>query len=954
MCACVDSLAQELERPAYFTITQKVVNADLQPFTATIGGIGNSFVTRSAAFEPQVFRDRYFVSEDAPNRVYVDRASLSMFDSFREGMFDGATVSVYRIDNGRFVKVREGRVPTGGHGMSGWLPSLGKNAVLAPDTTSFKFRWAPWNRPDVPTYFTVRAVDTDGNLSPPAKTFAVRRPSKVVKGRSKNTTQGFRPRNRPKDTKAPRAPRNLRGDVDASGELRLQWDPVKASDLAGYLVYRSDYPPKAHRGFYLQLSDKAKRADQHLKAGDMVIVSKKFYDSSRERYFSNRVWDAGNATGLLRPGLIRELSDDDPDGRWRLVKHGGDAAVEDGGETFLRLELSNDKKVVLGHYNYSGTGQDWYDALAAKPYRVEVWLRKKGRGRVHFHVSGFFATKPNRIEPIAFEPTEKWQKFTATFKPGVVQPGDRPGMMFLEIAGTGTFDVDNFRVYRADTGYLDLTATEYQKLKASGMRALRTHNFIKTGRATVDMEQLTNPGGVINKTGRLNTLPQTLSVIRKAGLQPWLQIEPHMSDAEWLGFIEYMAAPYDPRRDKPSDKPWAYKRYEQGQAKPWIEEFDQVWFEIGNETWNGLFRPWVFQGMNDIATKKRYSKGKVYGLFQEYVRAVMKGSPYWKSAGLDDKLVFVLGGWGGSNYGADAASTSPSSEYMTVAGYNGGWDEGEGPPRLDPASMFNVLNQVSQSAIPTAERHMEEARQLNRERRRKVRIGTYEAGPGYALHGLNKARVTKAQSKEQEKVMKSLAAGTATLDSFLARAYLGFETQNFFTFKEGTLWSSHAKWYNGGQAYPSWALLSLFNNEGRGDMLATETRSVPRADLKKFKRRQAVDDAPLLAVYATRKGNRYNVFVVSRRVPGYPQGGGTGYTPVTLDLPFKSVDAIRLYRLAGDPMSNNIYGNEARIEPVELNAQVFKSTFTVDRTTGADDRGLPPASTFLYVFEGAR
>ena len=60
------------------------------------------------------------------------------------------------------------------------------------------------------------------------------------------------------------------------------------------------------------------------------------------------------------------------------------------------------------------------------------------------------------------------------------------------------------------------------------------------------------------------------------------------------------------------------------------------------------------------------------------------------------------------------------------------------------------------------------------------------------MNGLNNARVSEAEHRAQEQVMKSLAAGTATLDAFLARAYLGFELQNFFTFGRGELWTSHA------------------------------------------------------------------------------------------------------------------------------------------------------------------
>ncbi len=60
-----------------------------------------------------------------------------------------------------------------------------------------------------------------------------------------------------------------------------------------------------------------------------------------------------------------------------------------------------------------------------------------------------------------------------------------------------------------------------------------------------------------------------------------------------------------------------------------------------------------------------------------------------------------------SEYGTEAAELSPNTNYMTIGGYNGGWDENEGPPGLGKESYFNVLNQVSQVAIPRAVHHTE-------------------------------------------------------------------------------------------------------------------------------------------------------------------------------------------------------------------------------------------------------
>ena len=110
------------------------------------------------------------------------------------------------------------------------------------------------------------------------------------------------------------------------------------------------------------------------------------------------------------------------------------------------------------------------------------------------------------IKPIDFSVGPEWKKYVATFTPPEILGGDVPNRMELEITGPGTFSVDNFRVYRADTAYLDYSPHEYRQLKASGVQALRTHAFIKTGFSTYDMAQFTNGGGVISG-GQSRTAP---------------------------------------------------------------------------------------------------------------------------------------------------------------------------------------------------------------------------------------------------------------------------------------------------------------------------------------------------------------------------------------------------------------------------------------------------------------
>jgi hypothetical protein len=440
-----------------------------------------------------------------------------------------------------------------------------------------------------------------------------------------------------------------------------------------------------------------------------------------------------------------------------------------------------------------------------------------------------------------------------------------------------------------------------------------------------------------------------------------------MTPVEWKGFVEYLAAPYDPAKgDTPETKPWAAKRFAQGHPKPWSEVFDKIYFELSNETWNSLFAPWTFEGMPDAATGENLDRGTVYGLFQEWVIDQLKSSPYWAEAGLDDKVEFVIGGWpvqkDAYGYGQRAIVASPRSKHLTIVAYNGGWDEGEGPTTDTDASLQRILLHAPQVGMNVSEAFANFLENEKREGRGNFVNGVYEAGPGYALSGLNnQPTMTPEEVEAQARAMKSLASGTATLDSFLEKAAHGFVLNNFFTLSRGrTHWVSHTDLKHGGHPHLPFATIQLFNHEGTGDMLKTEFLSGPTINAPAFERRPPGFQLPLVTAYATRKGDRLNVFVLSRRLDKFPDPASDGFTPVTVELPITSAEKVTLYRLTGDPRAHNLDSEAVKIEKVDLPGPVAAAAgsetlaFQVNETTGADKRGLPPGSTFLYVFEGVK
>ncbi len=411
--------------------------------------------------------------------------------------------------------------------------------------------------------------------------------------------------------------------------------------------------------------------------------------------------------------------------------------MENAGRYALKLDIKSDAKKGFEFYAYGPTGQSWWPFFqSGVEYVMEIWARREdgGEGMLQIGLDGFYKdTVPEGEFPVGAE----WKKYEHVFRVPSRYEGDgHIGMVNFLFQGPGTYLVDNLIIRRKDTPYQGIGEDAAQLVKDANLSYLRTHQFIKSGFRAHSMEQLTNPTGAIQGTGGA-TLATSLSQMEQAGIKPWLQIEYFMSPEEWQGLVEYLAAPYDPATDTPETKPWAAKRVAQGHPNPWTDTFDHFLFEISNETWNGLFAPWIFQDMPDNGTGKTLDRGTVYGLFQEWVIEQMKASPYWESAGLDKKFDFVIGGWAAqpqsSGYGARAAAASPRSKYMTIAAYNGGWDEGEGPVDRSDEALQRILMHAPQVGDPRAKEFVATKASTGG----SYELGVYEAGPGYALSGLN-------------------------------------------------------------------------------------------------------------------------------------------------------------------------------------------------------------------------
>lgn len=941
------------QQAAHFTVTQEVVSPGPHHLSATIGsyGAGARFFP-GGDFEPIIYRDWFLATADAPShdpgRIIASRAALTRYNSLRSGALDGAQMSVMRLENGKFRVVRQGVIPRGGFQVGTWHLAHRAGQVVPAGQRKFTFQIASWQRLEVPLWLSVRAIDWSGRLSEISDPIKVQLPAALPKERDPVNTPSMESREYEAYTPARsflvEKPQKVRAHVNEQGTLTVEWEaPERAWPLAGYVVYFAHEDPETFESLQIETEG----AGEPVRAGDLVVLRHAFYKPERSDILSDRLWNATEGSRLLLPRPLGFWPGEDSGRDWSLEPH---AKNQDwGGRTYLQLDLAEGKAAALSVYNHAGTDQDWYPVLRPDvPYRVSMWLRANRPGQGVFRFSGRFAKD---IPPITLEYGPEWRHVTAEFTvPRLLREMNPVGQMRVEFEGPAQIHVDDLRVHRADTAYLDYTEEEYARLAEANLSSLRTHGLIKTKRRTYDLADLVSDDGV---KGRVPGLPNTLSMMQRAGVVPWLQIEPHFTREEWLGLIEYLAAPFDPETDDPQALPWAALRVQQGRSHPWVQDFDSLYFELGNETWNRLFAPWTFPRMRDAGTGQVLSPGRTYGHYQTYVADILRSSPWWKVAGLEDKVQFVIGGWNGFDYGSEAARAAPTaSDLLSIANYNGGWDQDEGPPDRTPQSYFNVLNQVSQSTIPVAEGLSQDAADIAEEQDRQLMFGTYEAGPGYALNGLNGARVTPEQARAQEEVMKSQAGGVATLDSFLAERRAGFTHQNFFTFGEGTYWKSHAHWHEGGTPYLPWHLLSLMTRFGQGDMLDVHTQSVPVEALEPMRRRIHVDAAPQIAVYAIKSERRLTVFAISRRVPGYPDPEDTGCTPLRITLPIRTAIRITLHKTLGLFADHGADGTLLRIATVPLPTdRIAQGWLDVGRTKDGSRCGLPAASAYIYSFD---
>jgi len=647
----------------------------------------------------------------------------------------------------------------------------------------------------------------------------------------------------------------------------------------------------------------------------------------------------------------------------------------DPGESCLKVDAKQGKNEINQFFLF-GDGGYYGPMELGKTYRMEVWLRQKGLdgGDVKFSFTNLYDVKKT------FKVTEKWQKFTCDLvgKKHVIignEPENLYGPKFT-FSGPGTLWMDNCRIYRydndteADLWYTPGKLTLNQLLDHQPRTGKKGAIRFWSGLGQMSMKSLVSMHGdshlnlnakrfLVRECG---TISKPLTFVEATGstagnrMVPWLIIQVTFSEDEYRGLIEYLGAPYDPATDTPKSKPYAYKRYQQrGHGRPWTDTFREIIIEFGNENWHNRFPKfpsWI--GFGELCAI--HKGGKEYGIFTRYyIEEIMK-SPYWKAGNLGEKIKFNLGGSRGTRidkktgkvtgYGQSAIQENPYASYEGHATYMGAlWEYDEKTEvGLGDSGFQRTLLDYRRSKKANHENTFASLAEMRKQGFTRHDIVSYEGGPSGFPIGTGSAEYKRACNLAGH----SMAIGVAALDCWLDTYRLGWTYHCYYFYGQGGGWNSHSQMMNGFLPSPAFMLMGMRNRNLRGDMLVTKTNSSPSLPRSK---------TPLAVCYSFRDGDRYSVAVLSLKLDGKHSGAdfGDGYTPVTLNLPFKSASKITMEKLVGNPRETNMTSEKIKIVAQKLPASaVANGVFKINETTGGNKQGLPPGTVFMYVFEGVK
>lgn len=777
--------------------------------------IGKSAISKGRLVAPLV--RRWHVPEtvdQTTGKLTFGKGALSYANSFSDGWMNGASLRVYRMIDGELVEMGETEITETSVKIFAARHVPGQ--MVAPGEKSFVWSMPAVSKAGMVIHFAVAAVNAAGErgpwTAPVAFTFGAGPVSSDAAQNLVAAPKSFD--NQPLSRAVPVPGRLTATGMNGGMTVRLDWSPVAGM---GHVIAFS-YHPDMTEDQHVIVKDAS-----FIQPGDFLVWSKRFgHDTTRAGTLSPRVWNDGTSHSFFGIGGVGAYNETMPAG----VSF---AYMNEDGRDFLRLTVAEGRTYKFETYSHSGTGQGFYDVLdPAKTYRMML------KARADVPVNAAFLMNGIGQPAVTRHITTDWAEITADFSPAMLLTDRAARSSQVQVTGPVTLDVEMFHIGEAGTEPLMATPDLQKLLIESGISFVRNHATCKTHPKTYSMWDVLQEYGPPTLAG--NSLCQFFRILDQAraangghGLNPWIQIEGHMSDAENRLLGGWLCSPHDPDAPDSPEQQGAALRAAQGQATPWQQVFDQIIVECGNENWQSGAIPEFYNLPTNVSGA---SAATLNGKLLDRLAGAIIRAPGHDPA----RFRFYLGGRTAAfGWNADSIAASAHADLIGYADYNGGWDSGltSALQAGDPGAVFKTLANTSLNILGgTRAVRMAELAALcdtaSAGRAKPIRPMNYEAGPGYALPG----NVTEDEKLGQERLMKSVAAGTATLDAFLMCTVSGILSSNFFTLGGGTHWKSGSKWFQGGADNPPFQWFCFINRHLIGQTrLLDPLTSEPLTDL---------------------------------------------------------------------------------------------------------------------------
>lgn len=409
------------------------------------------------------------------------------------------------------------------------------------------------------------------------------------------------------------------------------------------------------------------------------------------------------------------------------------------------------------------------------------------------------------------------------------------------------------------------------------------------------------------------SLHEFLDLAREVGAEPWYVMPPTLTDAELENLVAYLVAPIS------SNHPYALLRQDLGRTNPWINAFDTIHLEFGNEMWgNNVPNSDPFAGAT-------VNGGTRLGELVENQLGTMRAAPFYNA----NRLNLIVGGQHRlPNTQKELERLSDGHDTIALAPYFGyGFD-------FDACANNNQLYRpwfaMPQQEISPLGRLQQSFDLIRAEQGGEdTELAIYE----YGLHTTDLEGCI-SENEDRNSFVVGLNGGLTYplgmltyLRAYEARNQAAFQAVQYSVEEPDNsyvrLWGMLRDLEATGLKRPTWLGLEVVNRAIQGDMITTSQAGTPTWNQAPMNGIVETITVPFVQSFAFRDGDQYSLVLFNLHL--------NQNQPVTFNLPGTINGATQHLLTANNIWRNNETTEQVKIETTTLPDFSDGSTLTLPK-----------------------